>query len=146
MTPLFDFVEEGHSGWGRTKGVIMRRQISFAILLGMTGFAIGPAAAGDKKCLDISGTGDGINKQVAVESSRSAIQTEIEKIQAENHVTSVEVKAWKPDPRPYWRSSVSGYLFLTPDEVTDKVYTICWKGVVSPAVCTSGTEVCWPAD
>jgi hypothetical protein len=139
MTPLFDFVEEGHSGWGRKKGVIMRRQISFAILLGMMGFAIGPAAAGDKKCLDISGTGDGINKQVAVESSRSAIQTEIEKIQAENHVTSVEVKAWKPDPRPYWRSSVSGYLFLTPDE-------ICWKGVVSPAVCTSGTEVCWPAD
>ena len=52
----------------------MRRQISFAILLGMMGFAIGPAAAGYKKCLDISGTGDGINKQVAVESSRSAIQ------------------------------------------------------------------------
>jgi hypothetical protein len=114
--------------------------------LSTVGFALEPAAAGGKKCLDISGTGDGINKKVAVESSRSAIQTEIEKIQAENHVTSVEAKAWKPDPRPYWRSSVSDYLFLAPDEVTDQVYTICWKGVVSPAVCTSGSEVCWPTN
>jgi hypothetical protein len=124
----------------------MRRLISFAILLWTVGFATGPAAAGGKKCLDISGTGDGINKQVAVESSRSAIQTEIEKLQTENHVTTVESKAWKPDPRPYWRNSVSDYLFLPPDEVTDQVYTICWKGVVSPAVCTSGTEVCWPTN
>ncbi len=124
----------------------MRRLISLAILLGAVGFAIGPAAAGDKKCLTISGTGDGINKRVAVESSRSAIKTEIEKIETENHVTSVEAKAWKPDPRPYWRSGVSADLFLTPDEVTDQVYTICWKGVVSPAVCTSGTEVCWPTN
>ena len=122
----------------------MRRLISFAILLGTVGLAIGPAGAGDKKCLTISGTGDVINKRIAVESSRSAIQTEIEKLQTENHVTEVEAKAWKPDPRPYWRSGVAADLFLAPDEVTDRVYTICWKGVVSPAVCTSGTEVCWP--
>ena len=32
------------------------------------------------------------------------------------------------------------------DEGTDQVYTICWKGVVSPAVCTSGTEICWPTN
>ncbi len=127
-------------------GVTMRRLISLAILLGAVGFAIEPAAAGGKKCLTISGTGDGINKRVAVESSRSAIKTEIEKIETENHLTSVEAKAWKPDPRPYWRSAVSANLFLTPDEVTDQVYTICWKGVVSPAVCTSGTEVCWPTN
>jgi hypothetical protein len=95
--------------------VTMRRLISLAILLGAVGFAIWPAAAGDKKCLTISGTGDGINKRVAVESSRSAIKTEIEKIETENHVTSVEAKAWKPDPRPYWRSGVSADLFLTPD-------------------------------
>jgi hypothetical protein len=124
----------------------MRRLISLAILLGTVGLAIGAAVAGDKKCLTISGTGDGINKRVAVESSRSAIQTEIEKLQTENHVTEVEAKAWKPDPRPYWRSGVSAELLLAPDEVTDQVYTICWKGVVSPAVCTSGTEVCWPTN
>jgi len=124
----------------------MRRLISFTILLGTVGLTLGTAAAGGKKCVTISGTGDGINKRIAVESSRSAIQTEIEKIQTENHVTEVETKAWKPNPRPYWRSGVSDNLFLSPDEVTDQVYTICWKGVVSPAVCTSGTEVCWPTN
>jgi hypothetical protein len=144
--PLFGFVAEGHSVMGKQMGVIVRRLVLLAILLGTVGFATGPAAAGPKKCLDISGTGDGINKQVAVESSRRAIKTEIEKLQTENHITTFESKAWKPDPRPYWRSSVSDYLSLAPDEATDQVYTICWKGVVSPAVCTSGTEVCWPTN
>jgi hypothetical protein len=27
--------------------------------------------------------------------------------------------------------------------VTAKSYTVCWKGVVSPVVCTSGAKVCW---
>ena len=121
----------------------MRKLILPVILFGTTCLALGPAMAAGKKCLTISGTGDGINKKVALDSSRSAIATEIEKLEAENHVTTVESKAWKPDPRPYWRSSVADYLFLPPDDVTDQVYTICWKGVVSPAVCTSGTEVCW---
>ena len=120
----------------------MRKLILPVILFGTMCLALGPAMAG-KKCLTISGTGDGINKKVALESSRSAIATEIEKLEAENRVTTVEAKAWKPDPRPYWRSAVAADLFLPPDDVTDQVYTICWKGVVSPAVCTSGTEVCW---
>jgi hypothetical protein len=34
-------------------------------------------------------------------------------------------------------------LFLPPDVVTDASYTLCWKGVVSPVVCTSGTKLCW---
>lgn len=121
----------------------MRKLILPLILFVTVSAAIGPVAAADKKCLTISGTGDGINKRVALESSRSAIATEIEKLETENHVTSIESKAWKPDPRPYWRSAVSADLLLAPDEVTDQIYTICWKGVVSPAVCTSGTEVCW---
>ena len=102
-----------------------------------------PGAAASKQCLTISGTGDGINKRVAVASSQEAVHDEIAKLQAEKHVSSFEAKAWKPDPRPYWRSSVSTELLLLPDEITDQLYTICWRGVVSPAVCTSGTEICW---
>ena len=34
-------------------------------------------------------------------------------------------------------------LFLAPDVITDSAYTVCWKGVVSPVVCTSGAKVCW---
>ena len=32
---------------------------------------------------------------------------------------------------------------LKPDVVTAKSYTVCWKGVVSKVVCTSGAKVCW---
>jgi hypothetical protein len=102
-----------------------------------------PGAATSKQCLTISGTGDGINKRVAMASSQEAVHDEIAKLQTEKHFENFDAKAWKPDPRPYWRSSVSTELFLPPDEITDQLYTICWKGVVSPAVCTSGTEICW---
>jgi hypothetical protein len=27
--------------------------------------------------------------------------------------------------------------------VSDSAYTLCWKGVVSPVVCTSGAKLCW---
>jgi hypothetical protein len=27
--------------------------------------------------------------------------------------------------------------------ITDTSYTLCWRGVVSPVVCTSGAKVCW---
>jgi len=27
--------------------------------------------------------------------------------------------------------------------VTPKSYTVCWHGVISPVVCTSGAKVCW---
>jgi hypothetical protein len=27
--------------------------------------------------------------------------------------------------------------------VTSKSYTVCWQGVVSPYVCTSGAKACW---
>ena len=40
----------------------------------------------------------------------------------------------KAKPQPYWRDSVSAELYLKPDVVTAKSYTVCWKGVVSPVV------------
>ena len=43
---------------------------------------------------------------------------------------------------PFWRSSVPAYAILSPDIVSDAAYTICWTGVVSPVVCTSGARVC----
>ena len=46
-------------------------------------------------------------------------------------------------PQPYWRDSVRSELFVKPDIVTSQIYTVCWKGVVSPFVCTSGSKACW---
>jgi len=86
---------------------------------------------------------DGLQKQMAVEASRSSLEDAIRQWESKNGVAAVDVKAAKPVPRPYWRSSVRPFLVLTPDEMSDRAYTICWQGVISPVVCTSGAEVCW---
>ena len=60
----------------------------------------------------------------------------------DNNVTGpVRETLEKPTPNPYWRSSVSPHLLLPPDVVSDSAYTICWAGVVSPVVCTSGAQL-----
>ncbi len=34
-------------------------------------------------------------------------------------------------------------MMYQPDIVNAKSYTICWQGVMSPYVCTSGAKICW---
>ena len=80
----------------------------------------------------------------AVEKSLKSLDEQIEKWKADKGVTGpVTVTAEKPQPHPFWRSSVPSYALLPPDVVSDSAYTICWTGVVSPVVCTSGARVCW---
>ena len=68
----------------------------------------------------------------------------IDKWKTDNNVTGpVRETPHKPAPNPYWRSSISPHLLLPPDVVSDSAYTICWTGVVSPVVCTSGAQVCF---
>ncbi|MGI8724540.1 MAG: hypothetical protein ACR2J1_04100 [Methyloceanibacter sp.] len=120
----------------------MRVLIAAIVLLGLTvaGLAQGSPT---RRCLLISGTGDGLGKQAASAAALGALADAVAKWQAEHNVQTYEATPWKPNPNPYWRSTISENLFLPPDDVTDRTYTICWKGVVSPAVCTSGTKVCW---
>ena len=83
-------------------------------------------------------------KTSAVEKSLKSLDEQIEKWKADNRVTGpVTVTAEKPQPHPFWRSSVPSYALLPPDGVSDSAYTICWTGVVSPVVCTSGARLCW---
>jgi hypothetical protein len=80
----------------------------------------------------------------AVDESLESLCEAIDKWKAESGVTGpVSEIAEKPRPHPYWRSEISPHLFLPPDTVTDSAYSICWKGVVSPVVCTSGAKLCW---
>jgi len=103
-----------------------------------------PATAATARCLFVAGTADALVRAKAVEGSVASLREAIDKWKAANGVTGpVTETAQKPEPHPYWRSAVSPDLFYTPDVVTDSAYTICWKGVVSPVVCTSGTKVCW---
>jgi hypothetical protein len=101
-------------------------------------------AAAVGRCLVFSGTADAIQRQKAIEDSEASLNDAIAKWKVDNKVSDgISIKADKPAPHPYWRSAVSPDLFYAPDVVTDTSYTLCWRGVVSPVVCTSGAKVCW---
>ena len=119
-----------------------------SLLLAMVAFAcLGmslPVSAAFTRCMFFSGTADALGKSNAVEGSLESLREAIDKYKAENGVTGpTSETAEKPRPHPYWRSEISPHLFLPPDTVTDQTYTLCWKGVVSPVVCTSGAKLCW---
>lgn len=103
-----------------------------------------PVSAQFTRCIFISGTADALVKPNAVEASQKSLREAIDKWKSDNGVTApVSEYAQKPRPVPYWRSEVDPSLFLPPDVVSDTAYTLCWKGVVSPVVCTTGAKLCW---
>jgi hypothetical protein len=123
---------------------LMRFRLSFAVLAIACFGLRGPALAAPSRCLVINGTADALIKNNAVQGSLDSLQEGIDKWKTANGVTGpVTQTAERPSPHPYWRSSIDPDLFLPPDIITDTTYTICWKGVVSPVVCTSGAKVCW---
>jgi hypothetical protein len=103
-----------------------------------------PAPQVSAECSILNETADGWSKEEASTTARAALHETIAAWKAKNGITgAVRETPEKPEPRPYWRTTVSPDLFLPPDVVTTSDYTICWKGVVSKAVCTSGTKLCW---
>ncbi len=99
-----------------------------------------PASAG---CIGLSGTADGFDKETAVSRAQLALSDYIKEYKAAKRLGAVTVSAMRAQPQPYWRDSVSENMFYRPDIVDSKSYTVCWTGVVSPYVCTSGAKVCW---
>ncbi|MGA8690520.1 MAG: hypothetical protein ACLQF1_13695 [Methyloceanibacter sp.] len=121
----------------------MRRSVLLAMVAIACCAPLTRPTAAPARCLFISGTADGLVKTRAVEDSLTSLRDAIDKWKAANGVTGpISQTAEKPAPHPYWRSAVSPELFLAPDVVTDSTYTLCWKGVVSPVVCTSGAKLC----
>ena len=94
-------------------------------------------------CLGFSGTADGFDKVTAVTRAQAAVAQAITDYKKQKRLRSVSVSPMRATPQPYWRSSVSSELFHKPDIVRSDSYTICWSGVVSPYVCTSGAKACW---
>ena len=99
-----------------------------------------PAQAG---CIGLAGTADGFDKETAVTRAQSSLAEAVVELKAQKKISTVSISAMRVKAQPYWRDSVSSELFFKPDIVTSKSYTICWSGVVSPYVCTSGAKVCW---
>ena len=104
-----------------------------------------PVSAQLTRCIFISDAADALVKPNAVEASQKSLREAIDKWKADNGVTAPGESSAPPKPRPvpYWRSEVDPSLFLPPDVVSDTAYTLCWKGVVSPVVCTTGAKLCW---
>jgi hypothetical protein len=99
-----------------------------------------PASAG---CTGFSGTADGFDRETAISRAQLALADAVAGFKAQKKLASVQVTGMKAKPQPYWRDSVSADLFRGPPIVKSNSYTICWTGVISPFVCTSGAKVCW---
>lgn len=94
-------------------------------------------------CVGLSGTADGVSKQTAVFRSQNAVAEAIREYKAAKRLGATKISPMRAKPQPYWRDSVSDHLFHKPDIVTGTSHTVCWSGVVSPFVCTSGAKLCW---
>ena len=94
-------------------------------------------------CFGFSGTADGFDQVTAVTRAQAAVADAIAQYKAQKRLGAVTVSAMRATPQPYWRDSVSADLYYKPDIVKSNSYTVCWRGVVSPYVCTSGAKVCW---
>jgi hypothetical protein len=117
----------------------------------VAGFCLALSAPARSGCIGLSGTADGFDKETAVSRAQLALADYVKQYKAEKRLGAVTVTAMRASPQPYWRSSVSDNQFCfgincgiyKPDIVNARSYTICWHGVVSPYVCTSGAKVSW---
>ena len=115
------------------------------------GFCLALGAPAQAGCVRLSGTADGFDKETAVSRAQLALADYVKQYKAEKRLRAVTVSAMRASPQPYWRSSVSANMFCfniwcgvyKPDIVNKSSYTVCWSGVVSPYVCTSGAKLCW---
>lgn len=114
-----------------------------ALALMAAGLCAAQGAQASAGCVGLSGTADGFDKETAVSRAQLALADYIKQYKTEKHLSSVSVSPMRAQPQPYWRPYVSDNMFYHPDIVDTKSYTICWQGVVSPYVCTSGAKACW---
>ena len=114
-----------------------------ALALIPAGFCIALGAPAQAACVGLSGTADGFDKETAVSRAQLALDEYVKQYKAEKKLDAVTLSAMRAAPQPYWRGSVSDNMMYKPDIVTSKSYTVCWQGVVSTYVCTSGAKACW---
>jgi hypothetical protein len=107
------------------------------------GLCLAQSVPASGACVGLAGTADGFDKETAVSRAQLALDDYIQQYKAENHLDAVTVSAMRAEPQPYWRPRVTENMMRPPDIVTENSYTVCWQGVVSTYVCTSGARVCW---
>jgi hypothetical protein len=120
---------------------------SFKRVFGLAMIAAGlwlvQGAPANAVCLGFSGTADGFDQPTAVTRAQAAVAQAITDYRTQKRLGAATVSAMRAKPQPYWRDTVTADLYYKPDIVTASSYTVCWQGVVSPYVCTSGAKACW---
>ena len=116
---------------------------SIRLALVAAGLCTAPGAPASAACVVLAGTADGFDKETAVSRAQRSLEDYIQQYKVENHLGAVTVSAMRAEPQPYWRGRVSENMMYHPDIVTEKSHTVCWQGVISTYVCTSGAQVCW---
>jgi len=107
-------------------------------------FALPQPAVG-ANCQLVKGTQDGRNKQRAIEKSRETLEQGVREVKARRGWKQVSVTPRQLRAEPLWkmvRTSVPKEAYMWPAVKSARAYTVCWEGVFSPAVCTSGALVC----
>lgn len=127
-------------GFGVTAMKVTCHRAMLALVLG--GLVVALAQPARAECTAIAVTADEGTKEAAVARSQAGLQNAIDEWAKSKGYRHVRVTPLRAKPDPYWRSEVTPDLFLKPDVRTSKYYTVCWRGVISPAVCTSGAKVC----
>jgi hypothetical protein len=115
----------------------------FGLALIGAGLCLVQGAPAKAACFGFSGTADGFDQVTAVTRAQAAVADAIAQYKAQKKIRSLTVSAMRATPQPYWRDSVSENLYHKPDIVKPNSYTVCWSGVISPYVCTSGAKACW---
>ena len=115
----------------------------FGLALVGAGLFLFQGAPVNAACLGFSGTADGFDQQTGVSRAQLALADAINQYKKAKKLKNVTVTAMRAEPQPYWRASVWDELYYKPDIVKKDSYTICWHGVISPYVCTSGAKACW---
>jgi hypothetical protein len=115
----------------------------FGLALIAAGLSLAHGAPANAGCIGLSGTADGFDQETGIGRAQLALADAVKEYKTQKRLRSVTVSPMRAKPQPYWRDSVSADLFYKPDIVKSNSYTICWHGVVSPYVCTSGAKLCW---
>jgi hypothetical protein len=115
----------------------------FGLALVAAGLSLAHGAPANAGCIGFSGTADGFDKETAVSRAQLALSDAIKEYKIQKRLHAITVSAMRAKPQPYWRDGVSDELLFKPDIVKSNSYTVCWPGVISPFVCTSGAKACW---
>lgn len=122
----------------------MRRKVATLLCLAAVAFfGFQPAEAG---CELITATHSARSKAKAVETSQALALQSAYNLQRARGWSNLTLSAHQVQGDPFWKAvrphGVPAKARLQPDIVSAQFYTTCFRGVVVPFVCTTGSSVC----